>query len=87
MKFMEILTKLVVGMGRFGDHLLKKKVSGVVVAALAFALGLAGAGLWPRRAASPSTTPPAAPTPAQATVSVRDTFADTARRRSSTRSR
>lgn len=39
MKFMESLTKLVVGMGRFGDHLLKKKVSGVVVAALAFACG------------------------------------------------
>ncbi|MFN2415965.1 MAG: hypothetical protein ABR603_12535 [Pyrinomonadaceae bacterium] len=39
MRFMELLTKLVVGMGRFGDHLLKKKVSGVVVAALAFACG------------------------------------------------
>jgi hypothetical protein len=39
MKFMESLTKLVVGMGRLGDHLLKKKVSGVAVAALAFACG------------------------------------------------
>lgn len=39
MKFMEILTKLVVGMGKFGDHLRKKKVLGVVVAALAFACG------------------------------------------------
>ena len=39
MRFMEVLTKLVVGMGRFGDHLLKKKFSGVVVAALAFACG------------------------------------------------
>lgn len=47
------------------------------VAALAFALGLACAGLWPRRAASPSTppAPPAAHAPARATVSVRDTFA------------
>jgi hypothetical protein len=39
MKFMEVLTKLVVGMGRFGDHLLAKKFSGVAVAALAFACG------------------------------------------------
>jgi hypothetical protein len=39
MRFMEVLTKLVVGMGKAGDHLLKKKVSGVVVAALAFACG------------------------------------------------
>lgn len=76
MKFMEVLTKLVVGMGRFGDHLLKRKVSGVVVAALAFALGLACAGLWPRRAASPLTPPTPHAAPAQATVSVRDTFAD-----------
>jgi hypothetical protein len=49
---------------------------GLSVAALAFALGLAGAGLWPRRAASPPTPPPAAPAAAQATVTVRDTFAD-----------
>ena len=41
MRFMEVLTRLVVGMGRFGDHLLKKKFSGGVVAALAFASGAA----------------------------------------------
>jgi hypothetical protein len=42
---MEALTKLVIGMSRFGDHLLKQKVGGIVVAALAFACGagLAGA--------------------------------------------
>lgn len=80
MKFMEVLTKLVVGMGKCGDHLLKKKVSGVVVAALAFALGLGCASLWPRRDASPP-TPPAAPAPARATVTVRDTFADKAQER------
>lgn len=39
MKAMEALTRLVVGTSRFGDHLLKKKFSGVVVAALAFACG------------------------------------------------
>lgn len=53
-----------------------KTFFGLSVAVLAFALGLAGAGLWPRRAASPSMMPPAAHAPAQATVSVRDTFAD-----------
>lgn len=55
-----------------------KTFFGLFVAAVAFALGLAGAGLWPRRAASPVTppAPPAAHAPAQATVSVRDTFAD-----------
>lgn len=45
-------------------------------AALAFALGLACAALWPRGAAHPPTPRPAAPAPARATVSVRDTFAD-----------
>jgi outer membrane protein assembly factor BamB len=39
MSVMEALTKLVVGMSRLGDHLLSRKVSGVVVAALAFACG------------------------------------------------
>ena len=39
MKALEVLTRLVVGTSRFGDHLLKKKVSGIVVAALAFACG------------------------------------------------
>ncbi len=55
-----------------------KTFFGLSVAALAFALGLACAGLWPRRAASPPTPPAAAHAPAQATVTVRDTFADEA---------
>jgi hypothetical protein len=36
---METLTKLVVGMGQLGEHLLQKKVLGIIVAALAFACG------------------------------------------------
>lgn len=47
------------------------------VAALAFALGLFAAGVWPRRAARPS-APQAALAPSRATVSVRDTFPDEA---------
>ena len=47
------------------------------VAAVAFALGLAVAGLWPRQSASPP-APPATAAPACAEVSVRDTFAATA---------
>ena len=39
LKMMEALTKLVIGMGRLGEHLLKQKVSGIVAAALAFACG------------------------------------------------
>lgn len=39
MRFMTMLTRLVVGMSRLGDHLLKRKASGIVVAALAFACG------------------------------------------------
>lgn len=41
MKALEVLTKLVVGTSRFGDHLLKKKASGIIVAALAFLCGAA----------------------------------------------
>lgn len=39
MRLLEALTTLVVGMGRLGDHLLSRKVSGAIVAALAFACG------------------------------------------------
>lgn len=39
MRVMETLTKLVVGMSRLGDHLLSRKVSGIIVAALAFGCG------------------------------------------------
>jgi PQQ-like domain len=58
MRFMEVLTKLVVGMGRFGDHLLKKKFSGGVVAALAF---VCGAGLVYALKPAPRAKPAAAP--------------------------
>lgn len=64
MRVMEALTKLVVGMSRFGDHLLKQKVSGIIVASLAFACG-AGLVYTLRREpaaetkpASPVSTPP-----------------------------
>ena len=75
MRFMTTLTKLVVGMSRFGDHLLGRKVSGIVVAALAFACGACLAyalGREPRTPGAARTTPPA--DPARAEVSVRDTF-------------
>src|SRR5688500_4221279 len=39
MSVMEVLTKLVVGTGKVGDHLLSRKASGLVVASLAFACG------------------------------------------------
>jgi len=39
MSVLEALTRLVVGMSKFGDHLLSRKVSGIIVAALAFACG------------------------------------------------
>jgi outer membrane protein assembly factor BamB len=45
---MEALTKLVVGTSRFGDHLLSRKVSGIVVAALAFACGAGLGGAFRR---------------------------------------
>ena len=47
------------------------------VAAAAFALGLAAAGLWPRQTAAP-VPPPAPAPPAQAVVTVRDTPSDSA---------
>jgi hypothetical protein len=75
MRVMEALTKLVVGTSRFGDHLLSRKVSGIVVAALAFACG---AGLAyalksePGKAcAAVARAKPA--DPARAEVSMRDT--------------
>ena len=75
MTSMEALTKLVVGMSRFGEHLLKHKVSGAVVAALAFSCG---AGLALALKHGPTTTTPAAVVkqaddPARAEVSMSDT--------------
>lgn len=58
MTVMETLTKLVVGMSRFGDHLLSRKVSGIIIALLAFACG---AGLTHALKREPA-SPPAVPT-------------------------
>ena len=80
MTVMEALTKLVVGMSRFGDHLLRQKVSGIIVATLAFACG---AGLAYELKHEPTATPDA-PTatscgaPDLAEVSMSDTPADKA---------
>jgi hypothetical protein len=77
MRVLEALTKLVVGMSRFGDHLLSRKVSGIVVAALAFACG---AGLAhalkgePRPAGAAAIVAARPADPARAEVSIRDTF-------------
>lgn len=74
MNFMRALTRLVVGMSRVGDHLLKQKVRGIIVAALAFACGaglahaLQGA---PRVAVAVVATQ--LPAPARAEVSISDT--------------
>jgi hypothetical protein len=48
MTVIEALTKLVVGMSRLGDHLLRQKVAGIIVAALAFACGAGLAYIWKR---------------------------------------
>lgn len=77
MTIIEALTKLVVGMSRLGDHLLRQKVAGIIVAALAFACG---AGLvyvlkrepQPARAAAFAARPA---DPARAEVGIRDTRA------------
>lgn len=77
MRVMETLTKLVVGTSRFGDHLLSRKVSGIVVAALAFGCG---AGLAHALKSEPTTTCAAVAMtrpadPARAEVIMRDTRA------------
>lgn len=55
-------------------HLKPSALFGINVAAAAFALGLAAAGLWPRPVASPPAPPAAVVAPAQAEVSMRDTY-------------
>jgi hypothetical protein len=75
MRVLEALTKLVVGMSRFGDHLLSRKVSGIVVAALAFGCG---AGLAHALKSEPGKTRAAViaakpADPARAEVTMRDT--------------
>lgn len=74
MNDMRALTGLVVGMSRLGDHLLRQKVRGIIVAALAFA---GGAGLVyalkgePHAAVAVVAT--RLPAPARAEVRMRDT--------------
>ena len=58
MRLIETLTKLVVGMSRLGDHLLSRKASGIIVAALAFACG-AGLAQALRREPPPKRVSPA----------------------------
>jgi hypothetical protein len=71
---MEALTRLVVGMSRFGDHLLSRKVSGVIVAALAFGCGAGLASALKREPLTPPAAVAAQPAdPARAEVSIRDT--------------
>lgn len=87
MNVTETLTKLVVGTSRFGDHLLKKKLSGIIVATLAFACG---AGLTQALRDEPVTPPTAVirakpADPARAEVSIRDTPAGRAADQSSNR--
>jgi hypothetical protein len=65
MDFMKTLTKLVLGMSRLGEHMLRQKVGGIIVAALAFACGaglahaLGGEPLKPPAAAAAQTADPA----------------------------
>jgi hypothetical protein len=75
MTVMEALTKLVVGASRFGDHLLSRKVSGSVVAALAFACGAGLADAPKREPRAPCAADAAAhaAAPARAEVSIGDT--------------
>jgi len=64
MSVMEALTKLVVGMGRFGDHLLSRKAGGIIVASLAFACGASlFYALKPAPRAKPAAPPPAVKAP------------------------
>ena len=80
MSVMEALTRLVVGTSKFGDHLLSRKVSGTIVAALAFACGVGLADALKREARTPcaAAAPAKAADPARAEVSMRDTRADEA---------
>lgn len=77
MNLIEALTGLVVGMGRLGEHLLRQKAAGIIVAALAFACGAGLAhglkGGPPRAVAVDATRLPAAT--ARAEVFMRDTRA------------
>src|SRR5215210_1844075 len=73
------LAKLVVGMGRLGEHLLKQKAGGIIVASLAFACG-AGLAHAPKGEPRPSCAAVQVESadPARAEVGMRDTQADEA---------
>ena len=77
MRFMESLTRLVIGMSRLGDHLLKQKVGGIIVASLAFACG-AGLSHALKREPRPACAAVQVETadPARAEVSIGDTVKD-----------
>jgi hypothetical protein len=78
MRVMEALTKLVMGASRLGDHLLRQKVAGIIVAALAFACGagLAQALKGGPRPTCAAVAPARAAAPARAEVSMGDTPAN-----------
>jgi hypothetical protein len=80
MTVMEALTKLVIGMSKFGDHLLQRKFSGIIVATLAFACGAGLAHALKREPSAPCAAAAIAPAhpadPARAEVSMRDTPED-----------
>ena len=61
MRVVGSLTKLVTGMSRLGEHLLKQKVRGVIVAALAFACGSGLVYSLKHEAQLRQVAPPAAP--------------------------
>lgn len=75
MRVMEALTKLVVGMSRLGDYLLRQKVIGIIVATLAFACGagLAYALKSGPRAARAAAAAAEPADPSRAEVVMRDT--------------
>lgn len=76
----EALTGLVVGMSRLGDHLLRQKVGGIIVAALAFGCG-AGLAYALKREPRPECVAVAEvkpADPARAEVSIKDTPEDDA---------
>jgi hypothetical protein len=74
MNTLESLTKLVMGISRLGEHLLRQKAAGIIVAALAFACG-AGLAHTLRREPPPAAATARLAVPARAEVSMRDTAA------------
>lgn len=76
MRASDALTRIVVGTSRFGDHLLRQKVAGIVVAATAFACGAGLASALKGEAQAPRVVVDIAAKPADASraeVRMRDT--------------